>query len=62
MSVENIPLLIGLGFVFLVLAVLALKLLWGIAKLAFSVGVVAVIICVVIIAGFWIVKTVHYFT
>ena len=62
MTVENIPLLLGLGIAFLVLGLLALKIVWELGKLVVKIGFVAVVITAVIIAGFWITKAVHAFT
>ena len=62
MTVENIPLLLGLGIAFLALGFLAIKIVWELVKLAVKLGIVAFVVAFVIIAGFWITKAVHFFT
>ena len=62
MIAQNLPLWIGLGIAFLALGFLALKIVWELLKLAVKLGLVAFVVAIVIIAGFWITKAIHFFT
>ncbi len=62
MSVDNIPLLIGLSIAFLSFGYLAIKIVLGLLKLTLTIGVISLVVVFVIIAGFWIAKEIHLFT